>query len=360
MATTNFLTTTLIVNHFAERARELGVDPDIFMGEVGLDPQVVADPFSWVPFEQALELFGGLVRKSGQPNFAFQIGCTPFHPSHWGIAGYAMVSAPSLEASNALVIDLMNGEDGDSFMLHGISWMGESGAFSMRPQVAPLEWGEDYQEYWIAQTVQYYWYYMGQVAPPHEVTFTHVPKAPVGEYERFFRCPVLFEQPITGFSFPGSWGDTPGAWRDDRMFEVMMRFAGLYTQAAASNMLFKTKVKYVLETEMREKRVPTLEETARIMKDSPRNIQRNLKSEGVTFSALLDDVRKNNAIIYLKNSPQSLNEIGYTLGFGSPSAFHHAFKRWTGLTPGQFRKKYAANILLTHPNVPRGRVNSGS
>jgi len=49
-------------------------------------------------------------------------------------------------------------------------------------------------------------------------------------------------------------------------------------------------------------------------------------------------VRKEIAIGYLKDADASICEIALLLGFADQSAFHHAFKRWTGKTPGIYRK----------------------
>jgi AraC-like DNA-binding protein len=49
-------------------------------------------------------------------------------------------------------------------------------------------------------------------------------------------------------------------------------------------------------------------------------------------------VRKEIAIGYLKDGNDSICEIALLLGFADQSAFHHAFKRWTGQTPGEYRK----------------------
>jgi AraC-like DNA-binding protein len=70
-----------------------------------------------------------------------------------------------------------------------------------------------------------------------------------------------------------------------------------------------------------------------------RNLQLKLKEEGTSFRILLDEVRKQIAIGYLKDGSESICEIALLLGFADQSAFHHAFKRWTGKTPGEYRSR---------------------
>jgi AraC-like DNA-binding protein len=55
------------------------------------------------------------------------------------------------------------------------------------------------------------------------------------------------------------------------------------------------------------------------------------------FSGLKDELRRDIAIYHLGRADLSLQEIAEQLGFSEPSAFHRAFKKWTGLTPGAYR-----------------------
>jgi AraC-like DNA-binding protein len=69
---------------------------------------------------------------------------------------------------------------------------------------------------------------------------------------------------------------------------------------------------------------------------SERNFQMKLEKEEVSFRELLEEVQADFALRFLKaGSPVA--EIAYALGFSESSAFQRAFKRWTGLTPGQAR-----------------------
>jgi AraC-like DNA-binding protein len=80
----------------------------------------------------------------------------------------------------------------------------------------------------------------------------------------------------------------------------------------------------------------TLAGTARVLGVSVRTLQRRLRSDGTSFAELVEALRREMAFEYLdKQLP--LQEIAWLLGYSEPSAFHHAFKRWTGLTPEQAR-----------------------
>jgi AraC-like DNA-binding protein len=83
--------------------------------------------------------------------------------------------------------------------------------------------------------------------------------------------------------------------------------------------------------------VPVLDEVAKELAMSRRNLQRVLRESGTSYQTLLDDVRRDLAIRHLANPSTSAGQVGFLLGFSEPSAFHRAFKRWTGKSPTQFR-----------------------
>lgn len=89
-------------------------------------------------------------------------------------------------------------------------------------------------------------------------------------------------------------------------------------------------------------RAPTLDATmagvARQLHMSARTLQRRLKEEGTSLRALLEQVRRARAGPLLE-SGQSIAEVAYLLGYAEPSAFHHAFRRWTSETPEAFRTR---------------------
>ncbi|MES2521623.1 MAG: AraC family transcriptional regulator [Gemmatimonadota bacterium] len=83
--------------------------------------------------------------------------------------------------------------------------------------------------------------------------------------------------------------------------------------------------------------VPQLGEIARELSMSDRNLQRALRNDGTSFQQLLDNVRRDLAIRHLANPATSASQVGFLLGFSEPSAFHRAFRRWTGKAPREYR-----------------------
>ena len=71
---------------------------------------------------------------------------------------------------------------------------------------------------------------------------------------------------------------------------------------------------------------------------SSRTLARHLAELGFTYKGLLDDVRHELALSYL-NDRIGVKQVTYLLGYSEVAAFSHAFRRWTGSSPGQFRRK---------------------
>jgi AraC-like DNA-binding protein len=82
-----------------------------------------------------------------------------------------------------------------------------------------------------------------------------------------------------------------------------------------------------------------------------RTLRRQLDEQGITFKSLVDQTRAELAPEYLQHSPRSIGEIAYLLGFSEPSAFHRAFKRWTGVSPLQYRLQANRDDPRQKPHV---------
>ncbi len=70
---------------------------------------------------------------------------------------------------------------------------------------------------------------------------------------------------------------------------------------------------------------------------SRHTLYKKLKEENLTFAGLLEDVRREQALSYLRDRNRPLSEVAELLGFSELSAFSRAFKRWMGKTPAEFR-----------------------
>lgn len=83
------------------------------------------------------------------------------------------------------------------------------------------------------------------------------------------------------------------------------------------------------------------EKVADLMHMSMRSMQRKLSQHETSFKSIVEEVRKELAITYLRESNRSIGEITFLLGFTEPSNFSRSFKKWTGMTPNHFQTEKA-------------------
>jgi len=172
--------------------------------------------------------------------------------------------------------------------------------------------------------------------PLEEVRFAHGAPANTAPYAEVFGRAPLFDRGENLLVVSKEALDYPVLYSDPRLLEVFEKMIREAKENLTRTGEFSERVirwiKQCLPTYF-----PTLRQTADFFGSSPRTIQNRLKEENATYADLTARVRKEIAIGYLKRKEFSVGDIAYALHFSEPSAFQSAFKKWTGVTPGQYR-----------------------
>lgn len=169
-----------------------------------------------------------------------------------------------------------------------------------------------------------------------EVNFMHQPALASEEYLAVFGVLPRFGQEANTLRLSKEILDYPVLSSDIRLLGVFEAVAEetknrLIQGAVLSGKLYKWLI------ESMPGGFPTLQEAAEAMRMSPRNLQTRLKQEDASFTGLANRVRKELAASYLAKPEYSIGEIAYLLHFSEPSAFQNTFKKWMGISPGQYR-----------------------
>ena len=98
----------------------------------------------------------------------------------------------------------------------------------------------------------------------------------------------------------------------------------------------RTRVENAISSFLPHGRV-LVEDVARSLGMSKRTLARKLSDEGLNFTEILQQLRRDLAVRYLGDRKLHVSKIAWLLGFNEVSAFTHTFKRWTGKTPSQMR-----------------------
>ena len=170
-----------------------------------------------------------------------------------------------------------------------------------------------------------------------QVSLTGSPPACKKPFERFFGCEVGFGTNRPSLSFDSGAIFNLAGSELPADYEIMRQeqIHAISHQFLVAEPLLR-KLQFELLKRIPESR-SSLEEVCSALYMSPRTLQRRLASFGFTFQQVLDGMREQLAIRYLRYSTLSLVEIAILLGYSNQSAFNRAFKQWMQMTPLEFR-----------------------
>jgi len=178
---------------------------------------------------------------------------------------------------------------------------------------------------------------VGEELEPRAVCFAHTRPERVSEQERIFRAPVHYGCPRNELVLDRAALDRPQRHADRRLLTLLDRQLGALLSERPERRRFRDVVMSCIADELPEGE-PVVAVIAEKLRMSRRTLQRRLREEGTSFTEVLSDVRSDRALHYLKDRRLSIGEVAFLLGFLDVTAFHRAFKRWTGRTPAEYRR----------------------
>jgi AraC-like DNA-binding protein len=171
---------------------------------------------------------------------------------------------------------------------------------------------------------------------PSRMTFAHPRNLALREIHRILRCPVEFAQTTDSWVLPQSVMELPIASGDSHLLHIL--------EAHADDLLSErrtaTGLRGLVENRLLSMLPSGKAQTAVVAQQlgmSARSFKRHLAQEGTSFGEVLDRLRYRLALGYLEDQRISLQQIAWLLGYSEIGAFNHAFKRWTGTSPGRAR-----------------------
>ena len=173
---------------------------------------------------------------------------------------------------------------------------------------------------------------------PNHIGFIHHSIGDVSEMERYFGCAVEFGASGDRILFEPQEADMPVVTADPYLHKFMVAY---YEEAVAhrhwrQNPL-RTRVENAISPRLQHGTV-NIGTIASDLGMSTRTLSRRLADEGLTFSGILDELRRALSDRYLQNKDLSISQIAWLLGYTEVSSFVHAFQRWTGQSPSDARR----------------------
>lgn len=304
-----------------------------------LDPRDAdADAFeARVSYDSQLTLWEALMRATDDPGFPVFVGARS-QPKDYDVVGFAYMTRANLR--EALDQALRYG----SVWSDGSTWDLTPGAgtvtLSLQMETSARLGARCLTECLLAEIIHSGRLLTGADVRPIEVRFRHRAPRDVRAIEAFFKAPVRFDAPQSQLVLDAEVLATPLLKADPDLAAFFERSADDLLERHGAEGLAR-RLRSLLEGEL-GRSLPTLETAATRLAVSPRTLRRRLQEEGTTFQDVLDETRCELAKRHLGDDRLALGEVAFLLGFSEPSAFHRAFKRWTGQTPLSYRRLRAA------------------
>ena len=199
--------------------------------------------------------------------------------------------------------------------------------------------GQSASEFTLATIWQTFKQVSAQPISLKKVCFQHPKPSSVQKYKEFFGDTVQFEfsQPTNQLHFPPKTLNTPTLEGDSQLGDILKSYAdqALASLPAANDLEHSL---YGVISELMAENNLNIDSVAYRMGMSRRTLQRRLKDKKLTFSTLVEEVQKRHALRYLEDPSINITEVAFLCGFSELSPFSRAFKRWTGMSPKEFRK----------------------
>jgi AraC-like DNA-binding protein len=178
---------------------------------------------------------------------------------------------------------------------------------------------------------------LGVPEPPRLVELTHAAPPYASEVERVLGCPVRYGADAVRLHFARALLDAARLHSNPELLRLLEHQAERNLAQLVTPRRLSTRVRAAVLDGADGTR-PSMTAMARRLGLSERSLRRRLHEEGVTYAEVLEQALAELARRLLEDAQLTIQEIADRLGFSEASAFHRAFKRWTGLTPKQFRE----------------------
>ncbi|MBW2507145.1 MAG: AraC family transcriptional regulator [Deltaproteobacteria bacterium] len=317
----------------AAELKRRGFSDDQIFEETRLSWTQLLQEERFVSFEQFRRLARRGMDLTGEGWLGLDVGRSTQISSH-GPLGYAMVASQNV----GQVLDLV--ERYSALRLRIADFGVEHEAGRVRLRVTDAVGWSDLSEYvslhivgalcLLLETVT------GMRLPDTRIAFAYPKPAWVDEYgSRFGDVTLQFDAPVAMIDMPDVFAATPCITADAA---ALRQAVGLCDRAKERRQGDEDAAQRVLDRLLdRQGDYPTLSEMAKDLYMSNRTLIRKLKAQGTSYQMLLDDVRQELAVWYLRHSEMPVEAIAERLGYRDTSNFSRTCKRWFGLTPREIR-----------------------
>lgn len=290
------------------------------------------EPDSGIELQQEFDFYRNILNLCKEPMLGIELGAI-YRLETYGLFGYALLSAQTMGESLALAVDLgalsythfrfSQFADADAA---GIAF---SDAQDLPDDLLPFYSDRDVQASLTAFASQDL-----LSAGPQEIRLMHDGNGVSDAYESHFGCPVIFGYPRNEVLFDSALLKQPLPQRDMETSAYCRSQCQRLLEKLSARGSFVESVRTIMVAQPGE--FPSVEVVAERMDMSVRTLRRRLVNEGSSYQQLLAEIRQQLAQDYLLTD-MPIEQIAELLAYTEPGNFSHAFKRWLGMSPKQYR-----------------------
>jgi AraC-like DNA-binding protein len=312
---------------------EYGIDPRPIFTALGIDTELFTKPGARVSFAKMGKIWGRAVEITGDPMFGLMVGRN-VRLSNFYVLGHAwLASATLLGAMRRLCryAKVLSTEASELRIQRHDDCIALVEKFRVR-KFMPHKAAKDGGYAALLNMCEFV-----KRRPVYPVSVSLVVTADYGsdEYDNLFRCPITYGADVDEFFFAARDVDEPLSGSIPEVADATDSIAGHYIATFDKNAV-ATEIRQMLIQMLPSGRVDQDAVAGRLYR-SKSTLQRQLKDEGTSYREILESTRRSLAKQYLKDGTYSQAQIAFMTGFADQSNFARAFRRWTGMSPGQFQ-----------------------
>ncbi|MBK5302567.1 MULTISPECIES: AraC family transcriptional regulator [Gammaproteobacteria] len=255
------------------------------------------------------------------------------HVSSYGMLGYALLTSATLGDALRLALhypallgtlfELSLEEDGERIWL-------TAGDYRENPALAPFN-----VEFCLVSMKVTCEDLLGHPLPLLGARFEHPAPDYQARYAERFDCPLQFDAASNAFAFDKRWLEQPLPLADAITHQAMAERCRKQNTEFTGRQAWLGRIRQLLAAQLSA--APGLDGLAEQLNCSARTLRRHLKDLGCSYQELLDELRFEQAKRMLCEDQLPIYRIAEALGFSETASFRHAFVRWSGVAPSQFR-----------------------
>lgn len=186
--------------------------------------------------------------------------------------------------------------------------------------------------------------YFNRLARPLRVCFDYPAPTYASEYRRIFSGAERFDQPQTTIVFDQALMGAARRYHDEEFYRTLGELGDSRVLRLDRGASYVDRINDFLAAHAAPGKV-NLVSVADALALSPRSLRRHLAAEGTSYGVVVNDALASRARRLLSVEQRTIDETAHAMGYSERSAFHRAFKRWTGTTPQAWRLSSKQQVL---------------